>query len=192
MGRTSIRMIRPEAADAPTTNPNQVTRMRTLIVLKSVHHHNTERVARAIAEALRADVMSPEAVNQELLAAYDLIGLGSGIYYARFHSELRSWSQRHRAARPGQKAFIFTTSGLPFLHRFYHYPLRKRLIRNGFDVVADFHCSGHDTFGPLWLFGGLNRRHPNADDLSRATEFGKSLRQRLETKGEASAQRPND
>jgi flavodoxin len=160
--------------------------MKTLIVLKSIHHHNTERIAAAMAEVLAADVRSPEEVDQATLEAYDLIGLGSGIYYARFHSELRSWSQRHRAARPGQKAFIFTTSGLPFLYRLYHYPLRQRLIRNGFDVVADFHCSGHDTFGPLWLFGGLHRRHPNADDLSRAAEFGKSLQRQLEMQGVAS------
>lgn len=166
--------------------------MRTLIVLKSVHHHNTERVARAIAEALGADVRSPEEVDQPMLAAYDLIGVGSGIYYARFHSELRQWTKRTRAARLGQKAFIFTTSGLPFLHRCYHYPLRQRLIRNGFDVVADFHCSGHDTFGPLWLFGGLNRRHPNADDLRRATEFGQSLRRQLETQEATPGQPRNE
>lgn len=157
--------------------------MRTLIVLKSVHHHNTEQVATAIADALHADVLPPEAVDQELLAAYDLIGLASGIYYARFHADLRRWSQQHRAAYPGQKAFIFTTSGLPFLHRFYHHPLRKRLIRNGFNVVADFHCRGHDTFGPLWLFGGLNRHHPNPQDLTRAGEFAKSLQRQFEPPG---------
>lgn len=149
--------------------------MKTLIVLKSVHHQNTERVAAAMAEVLAADVRSPDEVDQAMLAAYDLVGVGSGIYYARFHAELRHWAKRVRAARPGQKAFIFTTSGLPFLYRLYHYPLRQRLTRAGFDVVDEFHCSGHDTFGPLWLLGGLHRHHPNANDLNDAAEFARRL-----------------
>lgn len=149
--------------------------MKTLIVLKSVHHQNTERVATAMAEVLAADIRSPEEVDQATLAAYDLVGVGSGIYYARFHSELRRWAKRVRAVRPGQKAFIFTTSGLPFLHRLYHYPLRQCLTRGGFEVVDEFHCSGHDTFGPLWLLGGLHRHHPNASDLNDAANFARRL-----------------
>lgn len=149
--------------------------MKSLLVLKSVHHHNTERIAVAIAEVLGADVRSPETVDQAMLAGYELVGVGSGIYYARFHSDLRRWARAIRAARPGQKAFIFTTSGLPFLHRLYHFPLRRCLTRGGFDVVDEFHCSGHDTFGPLWLFGGLHRHHPDANDLNDAEAFAKRL-----------------
>lgn len=32
-------------------------------------------------------------------------------------------------------------------------------------------CRGFDTWGPLWLTGGLNWRHPGERDLVRAREF---------------------
>ena len=45
----------------------------------------------------------------------------------------------------------------------------------GFEVVAEFSCRGHDTFGPLWVLGGLNRKHPNIRDLKRAEAFARKL-----------------
>jgi hypothetical protein len=29
--------------------------------------------------------------------------------------------------------------------------------------------------GPLWLIGGINRRHPNTSDLDRARSFAQQL-----------------
>src|SRR5579871_211560 len=40
----------------------RMTQCRTLIVYKSVHHHNTAKVAAAIAEVLHADLHEPEDV----------------------------------------------------------------------------------------------------------------------------------
>jgi hypothetical protein len=49
------------------------------------------------------------------------------------------------------------------------------LERKGFDVVGEFHCRGFDSWGPLWLAGGINRRHPDAQDLDRAADFARRL-----------------
>jgi hypothetical protein len=68
-------------------------------------------------------------------------------------------------------AFVFSTSGLPFLAKLWHGPLKKLLARKGFEVVGEFSCRGFDTWGPLWLTGGLNWRQPNERDLARAREF---------------------
>jgi hypothetical protein len=68
-------------------------------------------------------------------------------------------------------AFVFSTSGLPFLAKLWRGPLKKLLARKGFEVVWGFSCRGFDTWGPLSLTGGLNWRHPNERDLAKAREF---------------------
>lgn len=150
--------------------------MKTLILCKSIHHQNTALIAQAFADVLGAEVRDPDATPIEMIQDYDLIGLGSGIYFGRFHAALRSWiSQLPDLEHVHDKAFIFSTSGLPFLWRLWHRPLRARLKKKGLNVIAEFHCRGFDTFGPLWLFGGLNCRHPNQADRKHAAEFARRL-----------------
>ncbi|NND95918.1 MAG: flavodoxin [Pirellulaceae bacterium] len=157
---------------------NQMT-FRSLVLCKSVHHQNTRRVADRIADVLDATVVDPDETMLPSFSDFDLIGVGSGIYYGRFHRSIRDWMQRlPEDAGRGCGAFVFSSSGLPFMSRLYHLPLKRALQKKGFDVVADFACRGHDTFGPLWLLGGLNRKHPNEYDLSRATKFADQLKSR--------------
>lgn len=156
-----------------------VNEIRPLIVLKSVHHQSTLRVAEAMVEVMGGRIVEPIEATAELLAEHDLIGVGSGIYYGRFHAEIRQWAAEVRAASVGQKAFVLSTSGLPKLSGMYHKPLIRQLETAGFDVVAEFRCSGHDSWGPLWFFGGLHQRHPDAADLQRAKEFAAALIERV-------------
>lgn len=155
--------------------------LKTLIICKSVHHQNTAQVARSIASVLHADVVAPEDVSAEKLQGYDLVGFGSGIYFGRFHAALRHWiSQLPPDASLRRRAFVFSTSGLSVLWRCWHGPLKAQLKRKGFDVVAEFHCRGFDTVGPLWLLGGLNRHHPDERDLRNAAAFARSLRNAIQ------------
>jgi flavodoxin len=57
--------------------------MKTLIVYASVHHMNTEKVAKVIAEELGADLV-PVGQAQLDTSAYDLIGFGQGFIGGRF------------------------------------------------------------------------------------------------------------
>jgi flavodoxin len=148
---------------------------RTLIIVKSVHHHNTAKVAQSIADVLQADVVSPQEVDASVLEGYDLVGFGSGIYFGRFHSHLRRWIRRCPPVEPSKPAFVFSTSGLPFLKGVWHWPLKRQLSRVGFRVIGEFNCRGFDTVGPLWLIGGLNRKHPNEKDLKAAAEFARTM-----------------
>jgi flavodoxin len=150
--------------------------MKTLILCKSVHHQNTTLIARVMADVLSADLRAPEETSPDILKDYDLIGFGSGIYFGRFHSALRACiDQLPDVASSGRSAFVFSTAGLPSLWRWWHRPLKALLKNKGFIVVAEFHCSGFDTFGPLWLFGGIHRRHPDHHDEERAAEFARQL-----------------
>ena len=148
------------------------------LILKSVHHGNTRAVAERIAEVLGASIADPDQSLPSCLSEARLIGFGSGIYYGRFHRSLRRWiANLPKDCGVGRLAFVYSTSGLPFLSAIYHRPLVRALERRGFEVVGEFACRGHDTFGPLWLMGGINRKHPDADDLARAASFASGIAQ---------------
>lgn len=143
------------------------------VVYVSVHHQNTRRIAEAIAEELQADLFTIDQAQGIDFRNYQLVGLGSGIYFGRHHQLLRrfvdTWQKRP------EQVFLFSTAGLPFLHWLQHLSLRRRVIDNRMTVVAEFSCRGWDTVGPLWLMGGINRRHPNRTDVDRAKEFARQL-----------------
>ncbi|MFM7033867.1 MAG: flavodoxin family protein [Planctomycetia bacterium] len=149
---------------------------RRLLLVTSYHHGNTAKIAESMAGVLGAEVATPESVPYTSLADYGLIGFGSGVYYGRMHEALFDWLRGlPDATVPSTPAFIFSTSGLPFLAKIWHWPLRRLLARKGFRVVGEFTCRGFDTWGPLWLTGGLNRSHPDARDLFRARTFAADM-----------------
>lgn len=160
-----------------------MTAMRTLVICKSVHHHNTARVAERIAAVLDAAVAAPEEVPYTALDACDVVGFGSGVYYGGFHEALWSWvAGLPDQAIPRQPAFVFSTSGLSCLWKLWHAPFSRLLSRKGFEVVGEFHCRGFDSWGPLWMAGGINRRHPDDGDLDRAAAFAERVRAIVEAR----------
>ncbi|MDD3494140.1 MAG: flavodoxin family protein [Candidatus Thermoplasmatota archaeon] len=147
--------------------------MAALIVCASVHHGNTRQIARVMAQALDAHLCDPADVDPSEAAKYDLIGLGSGIYFWRHHASIVRFAQ-NMPVRGDQRFFIFSTRG-GFPHWLGHRALKKTLRKKGAHVVGEFSCKGHDTYGPFKLLGGLNRGHPDADDLERARRFAEEL-----------------
>ena len=53
--------------------------MKSLIVVHSYHHNNTQKVAQAMAKVLDANVKSPQQTNPEELNQHYLVGFGAGI-----------------------------------------------------------------------------------------------------------------
>lgn len=155
--------------------------MKTLIIYISMHHGNTEKVARAMANMLGANLLRVEQAVASMLEQYDLIGFGSGIYYGRHHEGLLDFVDRLPMLR-NKKTFIFSTSGLRKIRLFHNFdePLRKRLQRKGFDIIGEFSCRGLDTYRATRLVGGINRGRPDARDLKQAEDFARSFKNSLE------------
>jgi flavodoxin len=161
--------------------------MRSLLVLFSYHHKNTEKVAKVIATVLDAEIRTPDRIVPEELQYYDLIGFGSGIYGGRHHEFLLDLADKLSPVTD-KKAFLFSTCGVPARviegesARFEEYAmnnhlaLRERLRSKGYVIVSEFSCAGHNTNSFLKLFGGLNKGRPNAADLQRAEEFAEHLK----------------
>lgn len=156
-------------------------------MLHSHHHDNTRRIAEAIAGVLPADIFAPAEATPEMLGGYDLVGFGSGIYFGRIARDLRRWIRQLPRSSARRPAFVFSTSGLSPLTTLWHWEPKRLLRQRGFEIVGEFGCRGFDTVGPLWLIGGLNRRHPDAADLARAEQFALTLRDRLPLAADAIA-----
>jgi len=156
---------------------------RSLVVVFSYHHGNTKKIAEAVAYVLGAEVRTPHQVTPEEIAGYDLVGFGSGIYSAQHHESLLDLADA-LPLTTGRRVFIFSTYGAPavaaggdFVWN-NHLQLRERLQAKGYTVSGEFGCAGWNTNSFLKYFGGLNKGRPNAEDLKRAEEFARNLKEK--------------
>ncbi len=161
--------------------------LKTLIIVASYHHQNTLKVARAMADILEAELAAPDEVAPDVLAGYDLVGFGSGIYSGAHHEKLMALAEALPVTE-GRKAFVFSTDGVPrfimkdetMLHGKMlndHTALWEKLTEKGYEIIGDFNCPGLNTNSFLKLFGGLNKGRPNEEDLARAVSFARELAQ---------------
>ena len=142
--------------------------MKTAIIYASGHHHNTEKVVRAMADGREVDLFTPAEAKDADLSAYDCVGLASGIYFCRFRKDLVAWACETDALR-GKAVFFVYTCG--FRHKDFSKRLRKALCKKDCRNLGVFWCRGYDTFGILKAVGGIAKRHPDARDLKRAQDF---------------------
>ncbi len=147
--------------------------MKPIIIYMSIHKGNTEKIARAMAKALKARIAKANEISLKELKKYDLIGLGSGIYAGRHHKKLLNLIGK--ASEFNKDVFIFSTAGMPLLNRIWHAALRNRLKKKDCNILGEFCCPGYDTIGPFRLIGGINKKRPNRKDLERAREFARNL-----------------
>ena len=158
--------------------------MKTVIACVSVHHGNTDKIARVIADVVRAEIVRPDEIIIDELREYDLVGFGSGIYFGKHHRSLLGLIDRLPHVRD-KSVFIFSTSGvrngLPQLPygRSYHAALRTRLLDRGYVVVGEFSCRGLDTQGPVKVIGGINKGRPNERDFEQARRFAHGLVEKM-------------
>ena len=150
--------------------------MKTLLIYVSVHHGNTEKVVKAMTNVLGAKLAKPQELDINIVAEYDLIGFGSGIYHRKHHESLFKLLDKLPKQKT-KKAFIFTTSGT---NKDYNKPLREKLLGKGFNIVGEFSCKGFDTWGPFKIVGGINRGRPNEEDLKEARKFAEDLKNKEE------------
>jgi flavodoxin len=149
--------------------------MRSLLVLLSYHHNNTQKIANVFAKTLDAQIKTPQQTDPEELQEYSLIGFGSGIYGGKHHKALLDLADKLPRVTD-RKAFIFSTSSNLEPLAKNHSALREKLQSKGYMVVDEFSCAGFNTNSFIKLFGGINKGRPNAKDLKRAEEFAQNLK----------------
>jgi len=155
--------------------------MKSLIVLYSYHHKNTEKIARVMSKVLEAQIQAPQEIIIDEILDYDLIGFGSGIYSAKHHKSLIEFVDKHPQIS-NRNAFIFSTAALTGKKKVFkdHSVLREKLQSKGYRIVDEFQCKGLNTNSFLKYFKGMNKGRPNAEDLKNAEGFAKKLKQELQ------------
>jgi len=159
--------------------------MRSLIILVSYHHKNTQKIADVFAKVLDAEVKTPQQTNPEELQEYDLVGFGSGIDTGKNYKELLDFADKLPQVTD-KNAFVFSTSGMPVgisgqqrVEEYTskcHTTLKETLQSKGYTIVDEFGCAGFNTNKFLKWFGGINKGRPNSEDLQLAEEFATKLK----------------
>jgi len=154
--------------------------MKSLLVVFSYHHNNTEKVAKVFAQVLDAEIKTPRQTDPEELQEYSLVGFGSGIYGEKHHRTLLELVDKLPQVTD-KNAFIFSTSAIMGDDKVAkdHLTLREKLESKGYMIVDEFACKGFNTNSFLKYVGGMNRGRPNAEDLKHAEEFAQNLKQNL-------------
>lgn len=154
--------------------------MKTLLVVYSYHHNNTQKIAETFAKVLDAQIGTPQQTDPNSLNTYDLVGFGAGIDSGRHYKPLLDFADKLTDAQ-GKKAFIFSTSGVSNTKykTKIHTDLREKLQAKGYVILDEFNCHGFNTNSFLKAFGGMNKGHPNEEDFKAAEEFAQSIKQRM-------------
>ena len=154
--------------------------MKSLLVLFSYHHNNTEKVAKVFAEILDSEIKTPQQTDPNELQDYDLVGFGAGIDSGKHYKVMLDLADKLPQV-DNKNAFIFSTAGLTGEKKRSkdHSTLREKLESKGYKIIDEFQCKGFNTNSFLKYFGGMNKGRPNAKDLKNAEKFAQKLKQNL-------------
>ncbi len=147
--------------------------MKSLIVYHSAYHNNTEKIARAFASKINADLLSLKDSEKIKIDNYDLIGFGSGVYNERMSQQLLNYAGK--LDLKGKNVFVFSTSGAGM--GFYNNKLANLLKSMGVRYRGSFACKGSFVsrdFSKNRIFeilGKFAEGHPNDKDLYKAEKF---------------------
>jgi flavodoxin len=150
--------------------------MKSVLIVYSYHHNNTQKVAEVFAKVLDAKIITPQQSDPQKFEDYDLVGFGAGIDSGKHYKPLLDFAEQLPNVN-GKKAFIFSTSGVsnPKYKAKIHTTLRDTLQAKGYLIVDEFNCHGFNTNSFLKVFGGMNKGRPNDEDLKVAEEFANAL-----------------
>lgn len=151
--------------------------MKSLIIVYSYHHNNTYKIATALAEAIDAKLMTTEQAKDINLDEYDLVGFGAGIDSGMHYKELLDFAIDIKSHKTNKKCFVFSTAGVYTQKKMIkdHSKLNEILKDKGYNNLGDFSCLGFNTNSFLKHFGGINKEHPNNEDVNSAKQFIKDL-----------------
>ncbi|MDE6104545.1 MAG: flavodoxin [Clostridia bacterium] len=142
--------------------------MKILVVIKSKHQGNTQKIAEAMAEVAPVTITMLEDVKNYKLSEYDIVGFGSGIYFGKHDKELLKFVEG--VCDKKAYSFVFSTSGTKSFEK-NNSALVKLLESKNKVVLGSFGCQGLDKFFIFKLGGGLNKNHPDMEDFEAAQQF---------------------
>ena len=147
--------------------------MKTAIVYYSQHHGNTKKLIDAIVEKHEVTLIDVTKDADIDLSEFDLIGFASGIYYSKFNDKVVEYARKN-LTKNGQKVFFLFTYGAK--RDSYLKDITEAVASKTGEIVGNYGCAGFDTYGPFKLVGGLQKGHPDTDEIAGAVKFFEELK----------------
>lgn len=145
--------------------------MKSLVVYYS-KSGNTEKVARAVARGLEAELKKIEEVVGDIYQ-YDLICVGTPVYALAPAKPVKKFLE-NLPDLSGKKGAGFCTMHAAGGKRTLKI-VKEKLENKGIDFLGSFSCKGASSIFADWGPKIFNRGKPNEEDLRRAEDFGKKL-----------------
>ena len=142
-----------------------------VIVYASTHHGNTRKLAEVIADCYDVLLIDAEQVQQADLSEYDLIGFASGIDFGKFYPSVERFLKENLPK--GKKVFFLYTCAK--VNKGFTKTMQEMALKKDAVLLGEYGCRGYNTYGPWKLIGGMNKSHPNREDLEGAAAFYRSL-----------------
>lgn len=144
--------------------------MKTIILYASHHHGNTKKLVDSLTEQF--GIAAADIENRELpdVSDYDCIGFASGIDFGKPYEPITNAAKLLMSE--GKKVFFLFTCGQ--VKKTFDKGLRELAQQRSCEVLGTYACRGFDTYGPWKVIGGINRNHPNEQDIAGAVAFFRS------------------
>lgn len=145
--------------------------MTTVIIYSSKHHGNTKKVCDRIASECNVTLVEASEVSDRFpWEDYDLVGFASGIAFKKFYEPVNNAA----AMIPAEKRafFIYTCAAND---QDFSTNIRGIVESRGAKCIGTYGCKGYNTFGPLKLIGGMNKKNPTEEELASAVDFYRSI-----------------
>ena len=141
--------------------------INTVIIYASRHHGNTFKVIKAISEKYNVDLINATCQESADLSKYDLIGFASGIDFGKFYQPIEQFIKENL---PNKKNVFFIYTCAKQNNHFTNTVTSIAKEKDAY-IVGEFGCKGYNTYGPLKIIGGMNKSHPDEDDIKNALTF---------------------
>ena len=148
---------------------------KAVIIYASTHHGNTKKLAEAIANQYGIHLIDATKQQTADLSAYDLIGFASGIDFGRFYDSAEQFLEKNL---PENKRVFFLYTCAKVSNRFTE-TIKTAARKKGAIILGEYGCRGFNTYGPWKMIGGMNKGHPNTQEIEGALRFYQSLLMRL-------------
>ena len=144
---------------------------KTAIIYASTHHGNTYKLVKAISDKYSVDMMDATKQTKADLTDYDIIGFASGIDFGKFYPSVEQFAKDNLPE--GKKVFFLYTCAMA--RKGFTDSMRDIANQKECKVMGEYGCKGFNTYGPWKLIGGMNKKHPNRQELSDAVSFYETL-----------------
>ena len=153
---------------------------KAVIIYASTHHGNTKKLAEAIANQYVIHLIDATKQQTADLSAYDLIGFASGIDFGKFYEVVEQFLEENL---PENKRVFFLYTCAKVSNRFTE-TIKTAARKKGAIILGEYGCRGFNTYGPWKMIGGMNKGHPNGEELEAACRFYGELLEKLRAEGE--------